>query len=221
MCVRDHFYVCVYSRGLGTPTASQRNSFDSEKLTHFFFLLYSGRRRGSNLGSLDLESDAQPTEPPCHVINPSRPHNSWLYSKNKRARSGICLHARVGSVDTASDSTMPNNKTKKWPQGDIFFSSLVIFPATLYPFCQSGSHNRMVNFTRPHYPHQRLSECRSMSTLERRPTSNVFQPLFTRQQWSRILDWKCIVKDIKGNSFRCKLGPSPTDYSLSTIDNTR
>ena len=30
MCVRDHFCVCVYTRGLGTPTVSQHNMFDSE-----------------------------------------------------------------------------------------------------------------------------------------------------------------------------------------------
>ena len=32
-CVRDHAYACVYTRGLGTLTASQHNIFDSEKLT--------------------------------------------------------------------------------------------------------------------------------------------------------------------------------------------
>ena len=31
--VRDYFYACVYTRWLGTLTASQHNSFDSEKLT--------------------------------------------------------------------------------------------------------------------------------------------------------------------------------------------
>ena len=34
-CVRDHSCVCLYTRGLGTPTASQHNIFDSEKLTNF------------------------------------------------------------------------------------------------------------------------------------------------------------------------------------------
>ena len=34
-CVRDHYYVCVCTLGLGTPTASQHNVFDSEKLTVF------------------------------------------------------------------------------------------------------------------------------------------------------------------------------------------
>ena len=34
-CVHDHSYACVYTQGLGTPTLSQYNIFDSEKLTHF------------------------------------------------------------------------------------------------------------------------------------------------------------------------------------------
>ena len=33
-CVRGHFCAYVYTRGLGTPTASQHNMFDSEKLTN-------------------------------------------------------------------------------------------------------------------------------------------------------------------------------------------
>ena len=33
-CVRDHSYACVYARGLGTPTTSPHNIFDSEKLTN-------------------------------------------------------------------------------------------------------------------------------------------------------------------------------------------
>ena len=32
-CVHDLSYACVYTRGLNTPTASQHNPFDSEKLT--------------------------------------------------------------------------------------------------------------------------------------------------------------------------------------------
>ena len=59
MCEFDPFYVCVYTRGLGTPT-SQHNVFDSEKLSQIFLLVLL------NLGALDLESDALPIEPPCH-----------------------------------------------------------------------------------------------------------------------------------------------------------
>ena len=47
-CVGDHSDACM--RGLGTPTMSQHNIFDLEKL---FFC----SRQGSNLRSLDLESD--------------------------------------------------------------------------------------------------------------------------------------------------------------------
>ena len=34
-CIRDHSCVCVYTQGLGTPTASPHNIFDLEKLTIF------------------------------------------------------------------------------------------------------------------------------------------------------------------------------------------
>ena len=34
-CVRDHSCACAYTQGLGTPTASQHNICDSEKLTNF------------------------------------------------------------------------------------------------------------------------------------------------------------------------------------------
>ena len=67
--VRDHSYACVYTRGWGTPTASQHNIFDSEKLS--ILCVCSGR--GSNLGSwnpLDLEADALPIESPRHPIQP-------------------------------------------------------------------------------------------------------------------------------------------------------
>ena len=35
--VHDHSFVCVYTQGLGTPTASQRNSFDSEKIKNISY----------------------------------------------------------------------------------------------------------------------------------------------------------------------------------------
>ena len=52
-------------RGLGTPTSSQRNIFDSEKLSEMVLVLLT--QADSNLQSLDLESDALATEPPRHV----------------------------------------------------------------------------------------------------------------------------------------------------------
>ena len=38
-CVCDHSCACVYTRELGTLTASQHNIFDSEKLTNLIVLL--------------------------------------------------------------------------------------------------------------------------------------------------------------------------------------
>ena len=58
-CVCDDSYARVYTRGLGTPTISQHNIFDSEK--HKFFLC---SWQGSNLGSLDLEFNVLSIEPP-------------------------------------------------------------------------------------------------------------------------------------------------------------
>ena len=63
-CVRGYSYASVCTRGLGIPTASQHDIFDSEK-THNLLLC---SRRDSNLGSLDLESDALPTEPARHLM---------------------------------------------------------------------------------------------------------------------------------------------------------
>ena len=40
-CVRDH-YMCVYSPGLDTPTVSQHNIFDLEKLVKFFIMPPTG-----------------------------------------------------------------------------------------------------------------------------------------------------------------------------------
>ena len=39
MCVRDYSYACMYTQGMGTPTASQHNVFDLEKLSHIFIVL--------------------------------------------------------------------------------------------------------------------------------------------------------------------------------------
>ena len=50
--------------GLGTPTSSQHICFDSEKLSPIFSCAPDWAGRGSNLGSLDLESHALPIEPP-------------------------------------------------------------------------------------------------------------------------------------------------------------
>ena len=65
-CVRDLPYAFVYTRELGTPTASQ-HIFDSENLSQFVLVLMS--RSGGIRTSpvfLDTESDAVPTEPPRH-----------------------------------------------------------------------------------------------------------------------------------------------------------
>ena len=42
MCVRDHSYACVYTWRLGTPTASQHNSFGLEQLSQICLVLLTG-----------------------------------------------------------------------------------------------------------------------------------------------------------------------------------
>ena len=65
-CVRDHSDARVYTQGgLGTPTASQHNLFESDKHSDNLFLC-SWRRW--NLGPLDHESDALPIKPPRHPV---------------------------------------------------------------------------------------------------------------------------------------------------------
>ena len=55
----------IHTGGWAHPTASQHNIFDSGKtLTNFSCA--PDADGGSNLGSLDLESDALTTEPPRH-----------------------------------------------------------------------------------------------------------------------------------------------------------
>ena len=61
--VRDHSYACV-DTGVGHTDSESAQHFLLGKTLKFFWC--SWRRRGSNLGSVDLESDALATEPPCH-----------------------------------------------------------------------------------------------------------------------------------------------------------
>ena len=64
--------------GSGTPAANQHNILDSNKMTISAVFLSSWRRRGSNLLSLDLESDALPTsESPPLSCSPCLSHK-WI-----------------------------------------------------------------------------------------------------------------------------------------------
>ena len=63
-CVHDHSYACVYAQGLAHRQWVSRTFF-AQKNSHKFFLC---SWRGSNLRSLDLESDALPNE----LCTPSR-----------------------------------------------------------------------------------------------------------------------------------------------------
>ena len=60
--------------GLGTPTASQHNLFDLEKLKLFLVLL-----TGFEPSTLDLQSDALTTEPTHHPVNCSEQHHRGVH----------------------------------------------------------------------------------------------------------------------------------------------
>ena len=74
MCVRGLSYVCVYTWGLDTPTASQHNLFDWEKLKMFLVLLTGfepltfGSPAPDGIRTLDLwiSSPTLTTEPTRH-----------------------------------------------------------------------------------------------------------------------------------------------------------
>ena len=63
-CVRDHSYDRIHT-GVGHTNSESAQQFLTQKNPHKFVLC---SWCGSNLGSLDLESDALPTEPSCHHI---------------------------------------------------------------------------------------------------------------------------------------------------------
>ena len=85
-CVRDHSFTCVYTRGLGTPTASQHNIFDSEK-THFFSCAPGGIRT-SVLWILKptLYPVSHPVTPPSHRSPPLPVRTPSLPSANAKTR---------------------------------------------------------------------------------------------------------------------------------------
>ena len=60
MCIHDHTYVSIYTQGLGTPTASQHNTFDLDPPPP---VLMMGFERRSSM-SQNLESNALPIQPP-------------------------------------------------------------------------------------------------------------------------------------------------------------
>ena len=65
MCVRDHSHACVYTRGLGTPTASQHNIFDSEKLSPIFLVLLTQTGIEPRVFGSQVRRS---TEPPRHEV---------------------------------------------------------------------------------------------------------------------------------------------------------
>ena len=91
--VRDHSHPCVcIHTGVGWAHRQRVSTtfLTRGKNSHNFYLLCSWR--GSNLGSLDLEFDALPTEPPWH------PFDVW--------------HSHFAS--SQCDSTVPTEEALSW-----------------------------------------------------------------------------------------------------------
>ena len=124
MCVRYHCYECVYTRELGTPTASQHIIFDSEKLTNYYScapdgVLTSGHRFLSpTLYQLSVEPHRHPLRSPkvsisIHTIrmfcfNPPKKENTL--------QSPFIDRAKQGSTATPSPRTVPPPHPSPYPQ---------------------------------------------------------------------------------------------------------
>ena len=82
-------------RGLGTHRQRvSTNISDSEKLPHKFFLC-SWRRWGSNLRSLDFESDTLPTEPPPPPVTGVTGFYKNFHSSEEKIGATVCKMATV------------------------------------------------------------------------------------------------------------------------------
>ena len=121
MRVLDHSYACVYTWGLGTPTASQHNIFDSEKLSQICIVLLT---QSSNLGSLDLESDALPIEPPHHQYTDT---GCFMPSQPRLSTTNLCLDERK-SINIFEQQLEPFHISKTQPR--LVGNNTQLFPTS-------------------------------------------------------------------------------------------
>ena len=121
-CVRDHSYACVYiyvyiyiykcTRGVGHTDSESAQRFLTRKSSHkFIFVCVPDERRGSNLRSFDLDSDALPTEPPRH---PCWPLPKWSFRPSHRIQwTGNSWQKLTRKLSTLSLSPLPTPKKKE------------------------------------------------------------------------------------------------------------
>ena len=64
--VRDHSYACMHTKGLGTPTVSQHNIVDLEKLIKFFLCFWRISNLGHVMWSPTLYQLSHPITLHCH-----------------------------------------------------------------------------------------------------------------------------------------------------------
>ena len=82
-CVRDYSYACV-TRGVEHTDSESAQHFFFEKLTNLSVLVTQAGFEPPNLRSLDIESDALPTEPP----RPPTP--TYLIRVYNKGRDSAC-----------------------------------------------------------------------------------------------------------------------------------
>ena len=76
-CVRDHSYAGVYTRGLCSPTVSQHNIFDSEKLVKLLFVLLGTRTWVLECGGVRLSAVSLLVKGKVTRQLPHKPHDYW------------------------------------------------------------------------------------------------------------------------------------------------
>ena len=95
--VRDHYYACVYTLGLGTPTTSQHNIFDSEKtLTNVLVLLKGFRTTALWISSPTFYQLSLPVTPALvsetfqvkHRRSVSKQRESLVFTRKRKAPVG-------------------------------------------------------------------------------------------------------------------------------------
>ena len=142
MCVRDYSYACIYTQGLGTPTASQHNVFDSENLSQFhivlihltqagfepiFWIFWSWIRCSTNWAT------PSPTEPPCL---PQVPMMDKFFERHVCSTGQECTSSKTpigqitGSCHVDWTFVFCKKKNPQWAWQSVHFISW-LFPGVM------------------------------------------------------------------------------------------
>ena len=98
-----------------------------------------------------------------------------------------CLQYEHDGIDALQCTTKINNKIYEMtPIGNVLCSYFVIFPATLFPFCQSGSHlSKLVRSS--HRQRQRHRQTQTQTTRHT-PTHTVRENCVTIEEYKNYVD---------------------------------